>query len=92
MISAALKLGHGRKISAPAKNPVPMETKVEVIEPEVQFSVNAPKNIPVGRTVREIFPLRNYVFFDLGSTEIPDRQGKAPKMDGQWQNRSNNTW
>jgi outer membrane protein OmpA-like peptidoglycan-associated protein len=37
------------------------------------FSVNAPKNIPAERRVRETFPLRNYVFFDLGSTSIPDR-------------------
>jgi outer membrane protein OmpA-like peptidoglycan-associated protein len=30
-------------------------------------------NIPVVNKVRETFPVRNYVFFDLGSTEIPDR-------------------
>jgi len=39
----------------------------------VEFSINSPLNIPVERRVRETFPLRNYVFFDLGSTEIPDR-------------------
>lgn len=39
----------------------------------IQFSVTAPKNIPVERRVREIFPLRNYIFFDIGSTEVPDR-------------------
>jgi outer membrane protein OmpA-like peptidoglycan-associated protein len=38
-----------------------------------RFFVNAPENIPAERRVREIFPLRNYVFFNLGSTEIPDR-------------------
>jgi len=37
------------------------------------FNVNSPKNIPLERRVRETFPLRNYVFFDLGSTEISDR-------------------
>jgi len=42
-------------------------------EPEVKFSVNSPANILAGRRVSETFPLRNYVFFDLGSTEIPDR-------------------
>jgi outer membrane protein OmpA-like peptidoglycan-associated protein len=41
--------------------------------PQVRFVVVAPKNIPAERTVREIFPLRNYVFFDLGSKEIPGR-------------------
>lgn len=40
---------------------------------EAGFRVNSPKNIPVERKVRETFPLRNYVFFDLGSTEIPNR-------------------
>lgn len=40
---------------------------------DVLFFINAPTNIPVDRRVREIFPLRNYIFFDLGSTEIPDR-------------------
>ena len=41
--------------------------------PKVRFAIHSPKNIPVQRRVRETFPLRNYVFFDLGSTEIPDR-------------------
>ena len=43
------------------------------IEPEVKFWINSPANIMAGRRVSETFPLRNYVFFDLGSTEIPDR-------------------
>ncbi len=42
-------------------------------ESTLTFFVDAPKNIPIERTVREIFPLRNYIFFDLGSTNIPDR-------------------
>jgi len=41
--------------------------------PNVRFYVYAPENIPVERRVREYFPIRNYVFFDIGSTEIPDR-------------------
>lgn len=40
---------------------------------DVMFSVNSPKNIPIERRVRETFPIRNYIFFDLGSTSIPDR-------------------
>ena len=44
-----------------------------VPDPQVRFSVIAPRNIPVERSVREIFPLRNYVFFDIGSKEIPER-------------------
>jgi len=42
-------------------------------EPEVKFWVNSPANIIAGRRVSETFPLRNYIFFDLGSTEIPAR-------------------
>lgn len=41
--------------------------------PEVTFTVNSPKNIPAERRVRETFPLRNYIFFNEGSAEIPDR-------------------
>jgi len=72
-IGAALKFGRGHKISAPAKAVVSLPAAVVVLAPEVRFSVNSPMNIPVGRRVRETFPLRNYVFFDIGSTEIPDR-------------------
>jgi outer membrane protein OmpA-like peptidoglycan-associated protein len=41
--------------------------------PVIRFSVVAPGRIPAERTVRETFPLRNYIFFDLGSTAIPSR-------------------
>jgi len=67
------KLGRDREIPAPVKVEEKVPAEVVVIEPEVQFAVIAPKNIPTGQSVREMFPLRNYVFFDLGSTEIPDR-------------------
>jgi outer membrane protein OmpA-like peptidoglycan-associated protein len=69
---AALKLGRGHKIETPKKEEV-LPVAVVVAEPEVKFSVNAPKNIPAERSVREVFPIRNYVFFDLGSNEIPRR-------------------
>ena len=69
-VGAALKFGRGHKV----KEPVYTETMpVMVKDPEVQFSVNSPANIPAERRVRETFPLRNYIFFDLGSTEIPER-------------------
>ena len=68
----ALKFGRGHKISVP-EVVVSTPAEVVVIDPEVQFTVNAPKNITVDRRVREIFPLRNYVFFNTESTDIPDR-------------------
>ncbi len=49
------------------------EKAVTVAERDVQFSVRSPKIVPVQRKVRETLPLRNYVFFDEGSTEIPNR-------------------
>ena len=66
----ALKLGNGHKIEAPVEVVVPV---VVYTEPLVTFTVNAPKNIPVERRVRETFPLRNYIFFDINSTVIPNR-------------------
>lgn len=68
-VGAALKFGRGHKIPVP----VVIAPVIVVVEPDVRFTVISPTNIPVARRVRETFPVRNYVFFDLGSTEIPDR-------------------
>jgi len=70
-VGAALKLGTGHRISSPIKTDAFVPTVV--VEPEVNFYVDAPKNIPAVTNVREIFPLGNYVYFDLGSTKIPSR-------------------
>ena len=43
------------------------------VESEVQFSLKAPKVIPGERKVQETFPMRNDVFFDEGSSDIPAR-------------------
>lgn len=63
----ALKFGQGRLVT------VPEDKVVAVADPEVQFSISAPANEPTKVSVREVFPLRNYVFFNAGSTEIPSR-------------------
>ena len=60
---ASLKFGSGDVIPPPPA----------VVEADVQFSIRAPKAVPLQRRVRETFPLRNYVFFDEGSTEVPTR-------------------
>lgn len=66
-VGAALKFGRGEKITSPIK-------AAEVVpDAEAQFSINSPENIPVERSIRETFPIRNYVFFDLGSTQLSDR-------------------
>jgi outer membrane protein OmpA-like peptidoglycan-associated protein len=68
----ALKFGRG--ILIPIKEDmVSLPVTVLLVDPEVKFSINSPANITEKRRVRETFPLRNYIFFDLGSTKIPER-------------------
>ncbi len=71
-VGAALKLGSGHRVPAKVKTDAFVPTVVVVV-PEVTFTVNSPKNIVDERNVREIFPMSNYVYFDLGSTKIPSR-------------------
>lgn len=42
-------------------------------EGEAQLTVTAPTQQTTARKVREVFPIRNYVFFDAGSSEISNR-------------------
>ncbi len=63
-VGAALKFGLGRKV---------VVEETEVVAPKIGFTVNSPENIPGERMVTETFPLRNYVFLEKGSTEIPSR-------------------
>ncbi|MBV5342601.1 PD40 domain-containing protein, partial [bacterium] len=46
---------------------------LEVVEPTIKFTATVPTDVPVIRKIRETFPLRNYVFFNPSSTEIPER-------------------
>lgn len=78
-----------------ATTPVTVKEKpVTVAEKEVIFSVRAPKIVPAERQVKETFPLRNSVFFDMGSSAIPSRyvqlnstDAKAFKEEGLQQNQ-----
>ena len=60
----ALKFGQGKNIQ---------EATDMVKDREVSFSVNSPSNVPGENRMTEIFPLRNYVFFNEDSNEIPKR-------------------
>lgn len=53
--------------------PVEVVRIVTVKESNLQFSVRAPKIVPAERQVKEMFPLRNSVFFNMGSSSIPSR-------------------
>jgi len=73
-VGSALKIGTGHRIKKVVKAEVIEPTKiVAIVEPEVKFYVDAQKIIPQVTNVREVFPIGNYVYFDLGSTEIPSR-------------------
>jgi len=71
-VGAAIKFGRGHRPEEIVKVP-PVIPPVVVVAPVTTFAVNSPANIPVERRVRETFPLRNYIYFNLGSTDIPDR-------------------
>lgn len=45
----------------------------EALARDMQFSVRGPGIIPTERRVKETFPMRNNLFFDQGSSEIPVR-------------------
>lgn len=70
-VGAALKFGRGRVIPPP-----PPVIVAPVIEREVTFTVRAPQLVPVAPRITETFPLRNYVFFDAGSRQLPERYTK----------------
>lgn len=72
-VGAALKLGRGKKNARPAAVTSPAPAVAVATDPTVEFSVISPSNLPVEYRVRETFPIRNYVFFDLNSSEIPER-------------------
>ena len=67
-LGASIKFGSGKEIAQAAVVPTPV-----VVDREVDFSVRAPKAVPLKRRVRESFPVLNCVFFEEGSTEIPSR-------------------
>jgi outer membrane protein OmpA-like peptidoglycan-associated protein len=69
----ALKFGTARKSALVKTLEDAVSAPVAVVEKDIQFSVRAPKVVPLNRKVKEIFALRNSVFFNQVSTEIPNR-------------------
>ncbi len=76
----AFKFGTGKKATV---KPTIITNNIMVTTPaekEVQFSVRAPKFIPFNRSVKETFPIRKEIFFDMGSSEIPGRYVQLNKQ------------
>jgi outer membrane protein OmpA-like peptidoglycan-associated protein len=62
-----------RATTEDGRNVRPEGANSAIGEGDVLFTVRAPKLVPVERRVRETFPLRNYVFFNEGSNDLPNR-------------------
>lgn len=67
-VGLALKIG-----TTPAPKPIEVVPVVVAIKNNAEFAIFAPPSVPANRPVKENFPMRDYVFFDEGSTEIPKR-------------------
>lgn len=80
-VGLAIKIGSGKPYQSPHQDIVPerkpvtepVKTEPVVVEPVKPVVVPVVTKTPVKRTINETFPLRNYVFFEEGSTKIPSR-------------------
>lgn len=76
-VGLAFKFGRGHKPQDSLEFAKPKAKEELVIVPEKElndvFIIEAPRNAPVAKKVRETFPLRNYIFFDKGNTDISKR-------------------
>lgn len=75
-VGLSLKFG---KAKGKEKSETTATTAVASTDAGVQFSVRPPVTVQTKRNAKETFPLRNYVFFNEGSTEIPTRYVKLSK-------------
>lgn len=88
-VGLALKFGKGKvnevvdETPILESKPVPEKIKKTIITPivivpknDVKFITREPLTVPVKRNINESFPLRNYVFFEEGSSNIPNRYVK----------------
>jgi len=80
-VGASLKFGRGARNSEPVATVTQAVAPARVAEVRTTFTVTSPRNVPTQRRVRETFPIRNYVFFDLGSTQIPSRYALLAKSE-----------
>ena len=82
----SVRAGLALKMGSIKRKTIPARTKIIMIpaaakEKDIQFSVRAPKVLPLQRQIKETFPIRNSVFFNMGSTTIPNRYILLSKAD-----------
>ena len=81
----ALKLGVARKRAPSNKmgeaSPMATSTSVYTADRDITFTTRPPKEIPPFVEVKETFPIRNSIFFNMGSSEIPNRYTLLIKQD-----------
>lgn len=53
----------------------------EIPTTAADFTVRSPEVVTESRRLNETFPVRNYIFFDAGSTEIPSRYKRLSSGD-----------
>jgi outer membrane protein OmpA-like peptidoglycan-associated protein len=70
----------GGTVLAQSKTGVKTDSSTGMV-PDIQVSVQVPKIPTALESVREIFPLRNSIFFNEGSTVIPDRYIKLSQSE-----------
>lgn len=80
-VGATLKFGRGSRNVIPVEAPRQAVAPMRVADVRTTFTASSPLNVPTQRRVRETFPIRNYVFFDLGSTRIPERYALLAKNE-----------
>lgn len=62
----------GLQVKFGARQPVAIPG-IEPVRGDFDIALRVPEVITENRTLRETFPLRNYIFFDAGSTDLPER-------------------
>lgn len=83
-VGIALKIGASKKPAEKAKLDESAILPAGILSTkENQFSIKAPKWITQLRRVQEVLPLRNSIFFNKGSSEIPGRYKQLSEQGAQ---------
>lgn len=72
-VRAGIAIKFGRANATEKEAAIFPPATVSVPQPDTKFSIKAPARVPAKRVIKETFPLRNYVFFNENSSEIPKR-------------------